>query len=70
MDHGDELLPDVRVAQRYAVHPLTVKRWAADARLNFPEGIEINGRLYRRVKDLVAWERSRVASRAGKSSTA
>jgi hypothetical protein len=70
MQDNDELLPDVRVAARYGVHPLTVKRWAGDAKLNFPEGIKINGRFYRRVRDLVAWERTRVAARTGKPSTA
>jgi hypothetical protein len=66
----DELLPDVRVAQRYGVHPLSIKRWSADAKLGFPEAIEINGRFYRRLCDLIAWERARVVQRASKQSAA
>jgi hypothetical protein len=60
---ADDLLPDVRVAQRYGVHPATIGRWDANPKLNFPKAVEINGRRYRYIRDLVMWERARVVAR-------
>jgi hypothetical protein len=40
----DELIPDVRVARRYGVHLITLSRWTADSKLNFPAPIVINKR--------------------------
>jgi hypothetical protein len=63
-DDDDDLIPDAEVARgRYKVHPITLSRWDADPDLGFPAAIEINGRRYRRRRELVAWERSRVVAR-------
>jgi predicted chitinase len=60
----NELIPDRKVAERYDVHPKTIKRWDADLDLGFAPAVEINGRFYRRRGDLEKFERSRVRARA------
>lgn len=49
---------DPKVAERYSVHITTLYRWDRNARLNFPKPIRINGRKYRDVEQLDAWDRS------------
>jgi hypothetical protein len=60
----DELLPDTMVARRYGVHIKTIGRWDDNPELEFPAPVEINGRKYRRRRDLEEFERRRVVSRA------
>lgn len=52
-------LPDARVAQRYGVHITTLFRWDRNRQLSFPKPIRINGRKYRSVEQLDAWDRAR-----------
>jgi hypothetical protein len=58
---GEELLPDPLVAKRYNVSTRTLPRWDADPGLGFPPPIRIKDRKYRRMSDLVKWERKRAA---------
>jgi hypothetical protein len=60
---GEKLLPDPMVAQRYGVSTRTLPRWDADPALGFPRPIWIRDRKYRRVSELVKWERRRAAAR-------
>jgi hypothetical protein len=60
----DDLIPDALVAKRYHVHITTIWRWGKDPNLNFPAAIEINGRNYRRRRELQRFERERVVARA------
>jgi hypothetical protein len=61
----DDLLPDLKVAERYQVTLRTVHRWDEDPELDFPKPLWIRNRKYRRVKELERWERKRVADKAG-----
>jgi DNA-binding transcriptional MerR regulator len=63
-EDDDELIPDPKVAKRFNVHPITIRRWEENPKLGFPEAVRINNRKYRRRRELVAWERSRAAGRA------
>jgi hypothetical protein len=51
------LLPDPAVAKRYGVHPFTLRRWDENPELGFPPVIMVNGRRYREIAKLDAWER-------------
>jgi hypothetical protein len=53
-------------AQRWSVSKRSVERWGEDEKLGLPSEIEINGRHYRKVSELEAWERSRAISAAKK----
>jgi hypothetical protein len=55
------LLPDPQVAKRYQVDPRTVKRWEEDPDLKFPPAAYINGRKYREIAALDAWDKWRAA---------
>ena len=61
MSDDDALLPDPLVAKRYNVSTRTIPRWDANPALGFPAPTFINGRKYRRVRELEAWERYRAA---------
>jgi hypothetical protein len=52
------LIPDSVVAkQRYNVHPHTLRRWDRNPKLDFPPPVYVNGRRYREVEALDAWDR-------------
>jgi len=52
------LIPDCDVArERYCVHPHTLRRWDQNPALGFPPVIMLNGRRYREVAALEAWDR-------------
>jgi hypothetical protein len=52
------LIPDSVVAkERYRVHPHTLRRWDDKPELGFPPPVYVNGRRYREVKKLDAWDR-------------
>ena len=55
------LLSDPQVAKRYQVDPRTIKRWDEDSDLKFPPAAYINGRKYRDVAALDAWDKWRAA---------
>ena len=46
-------------ATRYGRTPRTIRRWEVDPDLNYPPGIEINGRWYRREDQLNSWDAQR-----------
>ena len=51
------LISDRLAAQRYNVHPFTLRRWDAKPDLGFPKCVYVNGRRYREVDALEAWDR-------------
>jgi len=55
-------------ARRWSVSKRSVERWGKDGELRLPPEIEINGRRYRRLSELEAWERSRAVATATKRS--
>jgi hypothetical protein len=55
-------------ARRWSVSKRSVERWGEDEELGLPPEIEINGRHYRKLSELEAWERSRAAAAATKRS--
>jgi len=64
----DDLIPDGNVARdRYHIHIKTLGRWDNDPDLGFPAPVIINGRKYRRRRELEEFERARVVRRAAKS---
>jgi hypothetical protein len=50
-----------QLAARYGVSVRAIDRWAADFDLGFPPAYDFNGRPYRKLSDVEAWERSRAA---------
>jgi predicted DNA-binding transcriptional regulator AlpA len=54
----DELIPDPQVCSRYNICPMTLWRWDRDAALGFPKPVRIRRRKYRRLSELVGWERA------------
>lgn len=63
----DALIPDKQVAARYHRSVKTIDRWTANPDLKFPEPIVIQGRKYRRLSELMTWERLRAAASASKT---
>jgi hypothetical protein len=55
----DPLVPDPQVLERYGITAMTLWRWDRDPELGFPKPIYIRLRKYRRLSQLVAWERQR-----------
>jgi hypothetical protein len=53
-------------ARRWSVSKRSVERWGEDEDLGLPPEIEINGRHYRKLSELEAWERARAVSAAAK----
>jgi hypothetical protein len=51
------LMTDLRVAQRYDVVVRTLERWDLQPDLKFPRPVWINGRRFREVAKLDAWDR-------------
>jgi hypothetical protein len=68
-DADDRLLPDPKTAGRYDVTTRTLARWDTNPALGFPAPIIINNRKYRRLSELVRWERARAADK-GAAATA
>jgi hypothetical protein len=55
-------------ARRWSVSKRSVERWGEVKELGLPSEIEINGRHYRKLSELEAWERSRAIVAATKRS--
>ena len=53
-------------AKRWSVSKRSVERWGEDEELGLPPEIEINGRHYRKLSELEAWERARAIATATK----
>jgi predicted DNA-binding transcriptional regulator AlpA len=49
-------IPARRVWERYGVTSMTLHRWLADERLDFPRPVYIGRMRFWRVADLEAWE--------------
>ena len=60
---NDELVPDPKTAARYHVTTRTLARWDDDPALGFPGAVVINRRKYRRLSELLRWERARAADK-------
>jgi len=57
-DLKEVLIPDRVVAQeRYHVHLHTLRRWDKNSELGFPPPVYVNGRRYREIAALDAWDR-------------
>jgi len=54
-DTTAELMSDPKVVKALSVHPKTLDRWDDKPELGFPPLLMINGRRYRRVKQLRSW---------------
>jgi predicted DNA-binding transcriptional regulator AlpA len=67
MSHGDELIPDPQVCERYSIVSMTLWRWDHDQTLHFPKPVRIRRRKYRKLAELVAWERAQ--ARASRRAT-
>jgi hypothetical protein len=64
----EQWLSRTQQARRWNVSKQSVERWGRDEDLNLPPEIEINGRCYRKLSELEAWERSRAVAAAIKRS--
>jgi hypothetical protein len=49
-------------AKRWSVSKRSVERWGENEKLGLPPEIDINGRRYRKLSELEAWERGRVVA--------
>jgi predicted DNA-binding transcriptional regulator AlpA len=63
-DRGPMISGRPNLAKRYGISAMTTFRWEQDEALNFPKHLNIGGRLYWRIADLVAWEQERAAKSA------
>jgi hypothetical protein len=61
-DDAGPLLPMKHVLDRYKVSDKTIERWLASETLGFPRPIYINKRRYFYERELIEFERSRVAA--------
>lgn len=60
----ETFLPARRVWQRYGVTSMSLHRWLADDRMDFPKPTYLGRFRYWKLAELEAWERSRAATRA------
>jgi hypothetical protein len=62
MDQREQFLSRSAQSRRYNDCSVkTIERWGKDPKLNFPPEYDINGRKYRKLSELEAWERNRAA---------
>jgi hypothetical protein len=62
MSSSDErYLSKQDLALRYGVSVRAIDRWTVKPGLSFPPAYDFNGRPYRKLSDIEAWERSRAA---------
>jgi hypothetical protein len=61
MTDNEIWLASPAVAKRYSKCTKTIERWEKDQSLNFPRPMIINGRKFRRLRELEAWEIRRAA---------
>jgi predicted DNA-binding transcriptional regulator AlpA len=57
---SEHYLPAAKVRERYGVTDMSLWRWLHNEALSFPRPLEINGRRYWKLADLISWEESRV----------
>ena len=63
-DATGELMPDAMVAKSLGVCLKTIQRWDDDADLEFPDAVWINGRKYRRIKQLQQFILNRIKGKS------
>src|SRR5262245_20605016 len=67
----DILVPDPQVWTEFGVTSMTLYRWTRDPKLNFPQPVKINGRCYRRRREIEAFKerllRQAIATRASQA---
>jgi hypothetical protein len=62
MDNQERFLSRREQARRYNDCSVkTIERWGQNPKLNFPSEYDINGRKFRKLSELEAWERVRAA---------
>jgi hypothetical protein len=62
MDKPEQFLSRREQARRYNDCSVkTVERWGQNPKLNFPPEYDINGRKFRKLSELEAWERERAS---------
>jgi hypothetical protein len=66
-DRHETFLTRLHQAKRWSVSKRSVERWGEDENLKLPPEIEINGRRYRKLSEIEAWERARVVVSIPKS---
>ena len=54
---AEQLVPDPMVERRYNISGMTLTRWDRDESLGFPKPIWIRSRKYRRLSELLEFER-------------
>jgi len=57
-------MPDAMVAKSLGVCLKTIQRWDDDADLEFPDAVWINGRKYRRIKQLQQFILNRIKGKS------
>ena len=65
-DNHETFLTRLQQSKRWGVTKRSVQRWGEDERLGLPSEIEINGRHYRKLSHIEAWERTRAVAAAKK----
>jgi hypothetical protein len=65
-DDRGSLLPIREIAEQFFVKVDTIRRWAADPEMDFPELVKIKGRDYGYKMDLEVWKRRLPKSRAAR----
>ena len=63
---NEVFLSRTQQAKRWSVSKRSVERWGEDEELGLPAEIEINGRHYRKLSEIEAWERARAVAAATK----
>jgi hypothetical protein len=66
----DRFLSRRQQTERYGVSLKTIERWSQDQKLGYPQELDINGRKYRKLSELEAFERKCAAIPAPKRSAA
>jgi hypothetical protein len=63
----DVLIPDAKVRRRYGgISKMTLHRWDADPDLGFPPPVRIQDRKYRRLRELLEFERLNAQRRSSR----
>jgi hypothetical protein len=59
-------LTGAQLARRFNISSMSLWRWLNDAKLAFPDPVQIRERNYWRLKDIIEWERRAAADSAQK----
>jgi hypothetical protein len=66
MTDSKKFLTTAKAAEKFAVCPKTIDRWAKDPNLNFPPPVVVNKRKYHDEKFLESWatDRARISQQS------